>query len=84
MSLEDLMKEFIDYLVKYIVDKPGEVQINEIAGERTVILELHVGRGDVGKVIGRAGHTAGALRTLLTAAGAKQGKRFVIEILDNE
>ena len=82
--LEDLMKEFIEYLIKHLVDKPEEVKINEIAGERTVVFELHVGDGDMGKVIGRHGQTAGSLRTLLAAAAAKQGKRFVLEILDND
>ncbi|MFC1502667.1 KH domain-containing protein [bacterium] len=78
------MKEFIEYLIKHIVEKPDEIHINEIAGERTVVFELRVGDGDMGKVIGRHGQTAGSLRTLLTAAAAKQGKRFVLEILDNE
>lgn len=78
------MKEFIEYLIKHLVDKPGEIRINEIAGERTTIFELRVGDGDIGKVIGRRGQTAGSLRTLLSAAAAKQKKRFVLEILDNE
>ena len=78
------MKEFIEYLIKHIVDKPDEIQINEIAGERTVVFELRVGDGDMGKVIGRRGQTAGSLRTLLTATAARQGKRFVLEILENE
>ncbi len=78
------MKEFIEYLVKHLVDMPEKVQINEIAGERTIVFELRVGNGDMGKVIGKRGQTAGSLRTLLSAAAAKQGKRFVLEILDNE
>jgi len=78
------MKEFIEYLIKHLVDKPEEVQINIVTGERTVIFELRVGDGDMGKVIGRRGQTAGSLRTLLAAAAAKQGKRFVLEILENE
>ena len=78
------MKEFIEYLIKHLVDKPEEVQINIIAGERTVLFELRVGNGDMGKVIGRRGQTAGSLRTLLAAAAAKQGKRFILEILENE
>jgi len=78
------MKEFLEFLIKHLVDKPGEVQINEIAGERTVVFELRVGEGDMGKVIGRGGQTARSLRILLAAAAAKQGKRFVLEILEDE
>jgi len=78
------MKEFIEYLIKHLVDKPDEVKINEIVGERTIVFELHVGDGDMGKVIGRHGQTAGSLRTLLAATAAKQGKRFILEILDND
>jgi predicted RNA-binding protein YlqC (UPF0109 family) len=78
------MKEFIENLIKHLVDKPEAIQINEIASERTVIFELRVGDGDMGKVIGRHGQTAGSLRTLLAAASAKQGKRFILEILENE
>ncbi|MBN2030358.1 KH domain-containing protein [bacterium] len=77
------MKEFIEYLVKHLVDKPEEVRIHEIAGERTIVFELHVGDGDIGKVIGRHGQNALALRTLLAAAAAKQGKRFIFEILED-
>jgi predicted RNA-binding protein YlqC (UPF0109 family) len=82
--MEDQMKEFFEYLIKHLVDKPDEVRINEIAGARTAVLELRVGDGDMGKVIGRGGQTARSLRILLTATAAKQGKRFVLEILENE
>jgi len=78
------MKAFIEYLIKHLVDRPDEIQINEIKGERTVVFELRVAKGDMGKVIGRHGQTAGSLRTLLSAAAAKQGKRFILEILDDE
>lgn len=77
------MKEFIEYLIKHLVDKPNEIQIKETAGERTVVFELHVGDGDMGKVIGRHGQTAQALRTILAAAAAKEGKRFIFEILED-
>ncbi len=77
------MKEFIEFIIKQLVDKPDEVEVIEIAGERTVIFELRVGDGDMGKVIGRRGQTARALRTLLMAASAKQGKRSVLEILED-
>ncbi len=76
------MKEFIEFVVKHLVDSPDEVKVNEIDGERTVVLELRVGEGDMGKVIGRHGQTAKSLRTLLAAASAKNGKRAVLEILE--
>ena len=78
------MREFIEYLIKQLVDKPEEVQINEIAGEQTIVFELRVGDGDMGKVIGRHGQTARSLRILMAAAAAKEGKRFVLEILEDE
>jgi len=76
------MKEFIEFIVKHLVDNPNEVKVNEIDGERTVVFELRVGEGDMGKVIGRRGQTAKSLRTLLAAASAKNGKRAVLEILE--
>ncbi len=72
------MKEFIEFIIKHLVDKPDEVQVNEIVGDRTVLFELHIGKGDMGKVIGRGGQNAISLRILLTAAAAKQGKRVVL------
>ncbi len=76
------MKEFLEFIVKHLVDLPEEVHVNEIDGERTVVYELRVGSGDMGKVIGRRGQTAKSLRTLLAAASAKIGKRSVLEILE--
>jgi len=76
------MKEFLEFMVKHLVDKPHEVQVNEIDGERTVVYELRVGQGDMGKVIGKHGKTAKSIRTLLAAASAKAGKRAVLEILE--
>jgi predicted RNA-binding protein YlqC (UPF0109 family) len=78
------MKEFVEFIVKHLVDKPDEVKVEEVDGERTVIFELHVGDEDMGKVIGRGGQTASSIRTLLSAASAKQGKRAVLEILENK
>jgi len=78
------MKEFIEFIIKHLVDKPDEVQVNEIAGKQTVVCELRVGEGDMGKVIRRGGQTARSLRTLLAAVAAKQGKRSVLEILEDE
>jgi len=76
------MKEFVEFIAKHLVDKPDEVKVTEIDAERTVVYELRVGNGDLGKVIGRRGQTAKAIRTLLTAASAKTGKRAVLEILE--
>ncbi len=76
------MKEFFVFLVQHLVDKPEEVSVNVIDGERTMVFELRVGDGDMGKVIGRRGKTARSLRTILAAASAKNGKRAVLEFLD--
>jgi uncharacterized protein len=76
------MKEFIEFIAKYLVDHPDAVGVREIEGEKTMVYELRVGDGDLGKVIGRKGQTAKAIRLLLTAASAKRGKRAVLEILE--
>ncbi len=76
------MKEFVEYIAKNLVDHPEAVVVTEIDGEKTIVYELRVGDGDLGKVIGRKGQTAKSIRTLLTAASAKQGKRAVLEILE--
>jgi predicted RNA-binding protein YlqC (UPF0109 family) len=76
------MKELIDYIVKALVDNPDKVAVTEIAGEKSIIYELRVGEGDLGKVIGKEGRTAKAIRTIITAAAMKQGKRTVLEIIE--
>ena len=76
------MKEFVEFIAKHLVDKPDEVRVSEIDGERTVVYELRVGDGDLGKVIGKRGQTAKSIRTLLAAASAKSGRRAVLEILE--
>lgn len=76
------MKDFIVFIVKHLVDNPEEVQVNEIDGERTIVLELRVAQSDMGKVIGRRGQNARSLRILLAGASAKLGKRSVLEILE--
>lgn len=76
------MKELLEYMVKALVDNPDNVQIEEIAGEKTIIYELKVGEGDLGKVIGKEGRMAKAIRTILTAASMKKGKRAQLEILE--
>lgn len=81
-SNTDDLRDFIEFIVKHLVDKPSEVIVNKIDGVRTAVFELRVGQGDMGKVIGRHGQTAKSLRTILSAASAKQGKRSVLEILE--
>ncbi|MCK5124744.1 MAG: KH domain-containing protein [candidate division Zixibacteria bacterium] len=76
------MKEFIETIVKALVDQPDMVKLTEIQGERTTVYELHVGEGDLGKVIGKHGQTAKSIRTLIAAISAKKGKRAVLEILE--
>jgi predicted RNA-binding protein YlqC (UPF0109 family) len=76
------MKELIEYIVKALVDNPDKVDVQEIAGEKSIIYELKVGEGDLGKVIGKEGRTAKAIRTIITAAAMKQGKRTVLEIIE--
>jgi len=77
------MKDFIKYIVQKLVDNPDEVNVTQVDSEKTIILELSVKEGDLGKVIGKKGRTAKALRTLLTAAAAKQGqKRAILEIIE--
>lgn len=72
------MKEFVEFIAKHLVDKPEDVKVTEVNGERTVVYELRVGDGDLGKVIGKRGNTAKSIRTLLAAASAKSGKRSVL------
>jgi len=77
------MKEFIEVIVKQLVDKPDEVQVTEVKGKHVTIYELHVVKEDIGKVIGKKGQTASAIRTLLNAASAaRHGHHSILEILD--
>jgi predicted RNA-binding protein YlqC (UPF0109 family) len=76
------MKAFIEYVVKALVDHPAEVNVTEVDGERVVVFELRLNPADVGKVIGKSGRTITAIRTLLTSAAAKQGKRAMLEIIE--
>ena len=76
------MKELIAYIAKALVDKPEEVAVTEIEGEQTSVIELKVAKEDLGKVIGKQGRTARAMRTILSAASTKINKRSVLEILE--
>lgn len=75
-------KNLVEYLVKALVDNPDSVNIKVIEGEKSTILELRVLEEDIGKVIGKHGRIAKAIRTILSAAATKSGKRIVLEILD--
>jgi predicted RNA-binding protein YlqC (UPF0109 family) len=75
-----MLKDFLQELVREVVDHPEEVMVKELDGENVCVFELHVRKEDLGKVIGRHGQTVQALRTLLTAVAAKSGKRAVLEI----
>jgi len=76
------MKTLVELIAKSLVDSPEEVVVSEIDGERTIVFELRVATNDIGKVIGKQGNTARAIRTILSAAGSKLGKRCVLEILE--
>lgn len=76
------MKELVVYIARALVDSPDRVEVNEVSGEQTSVLELKVATEDLGKVIGKQGRTAKAIRTILQAASAKTGKRTVLEIIE--
>ncbi|ETR74140.1 MAG: RNA binding protein [Candidatus Magnetoglobus multicellularis str. Araruama] len=76
------MKDLIKYIAEALVDNPDEVRVSEVEGNQTSVLELKVSKEDLGKVIGKQGRTARAMRTLLSAASAKVKKRTVLEIIE--
>jgi hypothetical protein len=76
------LNELVEYIAKLLVDFPEEVEVNVIEGARTTIFELSVAEEDLGKVIGRDGRTARAMRTILSAAATKLNKRAVLEIIE--
>ena len=75
-------KDLVEYMAKSLVDDPSQVSVNVVEGEKSTILELRVAEDDIGKVIGKHGRIAKAIRTVLQAATAKTGKHAVLEILD--
>jgi predicted RNA-binding protein YlqC (UPF0109 family) len=79
---ETLMKPLIEAIVKALVDKPEEVQIKEVIGEHAHVLELRVAKEDLGKVIGKGGAHASAIRTIMAAASGKEKKRYILEIIE--
>lgn len=75
-------KELVEFLVKSLVDEPDQVEVTIVEGAKSTILELRVAENDIGKVIGKQGRIAKAIRTILAASSAKSGKHAVLEILD--
>lgn len=76
------LKELVSFVAKSLVDNPEKVEVTEVAGEQTAVLELKVAQEDLGKIIGKQGKTAKAIRTILSAAAAKMKRRAVLEILE--
>lgn len=76
------LRDLIEFVGKSLVDVPDQVEVNEIEGEQTTVIELKVDKSDLGKVIGKQGRTARALRTILNAASTKLKKRSVLEIIE--
>lgn len=76
------MKDLVEYIAKNLVEKPEKVTVKEVAGDKSVIIELTVDRDDLGRIIGKKGRTARAMRTILNAAAMKQNKRATLEIVE--
>jgi hypothetical protein len=80
--LEGFMKEFVEFITRHIVDHPDQISLDHEVKDDKVVFRLKVAEPDVGKVIGKSGRTAQALRVLLTAVAAREGKRAILEIAD--
>ena len=77
-----MLKELIEYMARALVDNPDQVAVSEVEGQQTSVIELRVAKEDLGKVIGKQGRTARAMRTILSAASTKLRKRAVLEIIE--
>lgn len=77
------MRDLVEYIAKAIVDHPQEVEVKEVEGEKSVIIELKVADADMGKVIGKQGRIANAIRTVVKAAATRDGKRVIVEIIQH-
>ncbi len=77
------MKELVELIAKTLVDRPDDVRVTEIKGTHASVLELQVAKEDLGKVIGKGGGNANAIRTIMAAAGGKEGKRYIFEIIED-
>jgi len=80
--MEATMKDLVKYIAQALVDNPDEVNVSEVEGEQTSVIELRVAKEDLGKIIGKHGRTAQSIRTILSAASAKNRKRAVLEIVE--
>lgn len=76
------LRDLVDFMAKALVDNPDKVEVNEVVGEQTTVVELSVAKEDLGKVIGKQGRTAKSMRTILNAASTKLQKRSVLEIME--
>ena len=76
------MTEFVQFIVRNLVDHPGDIRLASIDGEKSLVFELRCHPNDIGKVIGKNGKTIGAIRTLLSTAAARQGRRAMIEVVE--
>jgi len=79
---EGRMKELVEYMAKSLVDHPEQVRVEEVAGARSIIYELHVAPSDMGRVIGKNGRVANAMRSLLRVTSIRSGKRAILEIVE--
>ena len=84
LTKDRIMKEFVAYIVKNLVDNPDKVNIKEIGGTQTLIIELSVEKSDIGKIIGKRGKTINAIRTLLMSVASRNGLRVNLEILEED
>jgi uncharacterized protein len=82
MGNDNQMKELVEFVAKALVDEVSKIEISEVTGNQTNIIELKVAKEDIGKVIGRQGRTADAIRTILNCAAAKVNKRYILQIID--
>jgi hypothetical protein len=82
MSEETTMKTLVELIAKKLVDRPEDVKVSEVSGDYSCVIELKVAKEDIGKVIGKKGAHAQAIRTIMMAASGKDGKRYILEILD--
>ena len=76
------MKELIEYIAKALVDQETQIEVSEVEGSQTNVIELRVAKTDIGKVIGRQGRTADAIRTIINCAASKDSKRYILQIID--
>ena len=77
------MKELVELIVKALVDRPDDVRVTEIKGTQLNLIQLQIAKEDLGKVIGKGGAHANAIRTIMAAAGGKEGKRYIFEIIED-